>query len=70
MSKVKDLFLDLKTEAKRIRWSKGKELVNNVIVTLVTVIFFALFFMGIQLLVSLCKGIDFNSIIKTIQGWF
>ena len=70
MSKVKDLFLDLKTEAKRIRWNKGKDLVNNVIVTLVTVIFFALFFMGIQFLISLVKGIDFNSIINTIKGWF
>ena len=70
MSKVKDLFLDLKTEAKRIRWSKGKDLVNNVIVTLVTVIFFALFFMGIQLIISLVKGIDFSSIFNAIKGWF
>ena len=70
MSKVKDLFLDLKTEAKRIRWCKGKELWKNVFITIATIIFFALFFMLIQYVIVLIKMIDFKSIVDTIKGWF
>ena len=33
MTKVKDFFSDMKAEAKRIRWCKGKELLKNVAVT-------------------------------------
>ena len=70
MTKVKDLFLDMKTEAKRIRWCKGKELFKNVIVTIFTIVFFALFFIGIQYLIALVKMIDFKSIVNAISDWF
>lgn len=70
MEKIKDFFLDMKTEAKRIRWCKGKELWRNVLITLLTIVFFALFFMLIQALIALVGMIDFKSIIKTIVGWF
>ena len=42
MEKVKDFFSDMKSEIKRIRWCKGKELWKNVLITIVTIIFFAL----------------------------
>ena len=70
MTKVKDFFSDMKAEAKRIRWCKGKELWKNVLITLLTIIFFALFFMAIQYIIVLIKMIDFKSIINTIKDWF
>ena len=70
MTKVKDFFSDMKSEAKRIRWCKGKELLKNVLVTIFTIVFFALFFMAIQYLIALIKMIDFKSIINAISDWF
>ena len=70
MEKVKDFFSDMKSEIKRIRWCKGKELWKNVLVTICTIIFFALFFMLIQYIIVLIKMIDFKSIVETIKGWF
>ena len=70
MEKVKDFFSDMKSEIKRIRWCKGKELWKNVIVTIATILFFALFFMLIQYIIVLIKMIDFHSIVETIKGWF
>lgn len=70
MEKIKDFFLDMKTEAKRIRWCKGKELWRNVLITILTIVFFALFFMLIQAIVALVGMIDFKSIAKTISEWF
>ncbi len=70
MEKIKDFFSDMKAEAKRIRWCKGKELWKNVLITVLTVAFFALFFMLIQYIIVLIGMIDFKSIIHTISGWF
>ena len=36
MEKVRDFFSDMKSEIKRIRWCKGKELWKNVLVTIIT----------------------------------
>ena len=70
MEKVRDFFSDMKSEIKRIRWCKGKELWKNVLVTIITILFFALFFMIIQYIIVLVKMIDFSSIVETIKGWF
>ena len=70
MEKIKDFFSDMKAEAKRIRWCKGKELWKNVLITVLTVAFFALFFMLIQYIIVLIGMIDFKSIIHTISGCF
>ena len=70
MEKIRDFFSDMKSEIKRIRWCKGKELWKNVLVTVVTILFFALFFMLIQYVIVLIKMIDFSSIVETIKGWF
>ena len=70
MEKVKDFFSDMKSEIKRIRWSKGKDLWKNVLVTIITILFFALFFMLIQYIIVLIKMIDFHSIVETIKEWF
>ena len=70
MEKIKDLFSDMKSEVKRIRWCKGKELWKNVLITVVTIAFFALFFIAIQYFIVIIGMIDFKSIIKTISDWF
>lgn len=70
MEKVKDFFYDMKVEAKRIRWCVGKELAKKTVVTLLTIIFFAIFFMLIQYIIVLFDMIDFKSIIKTISNLF
>ena len=70
MEKIKDLISDMKSEAKRISWCKGKELWKNVAITLFTIVFFALFFMLIQYIIVLIKMIDFKAIVDTISGWF
>ena len=70
MEKVKDFFSDMKSEIKRIRWCKGKELWKNVLITIMTILFFALFFMLIQYIIVLVKMIDFHSIVETIKEWF
>ena len=44
MRKIKEFISDMKKELDRIRWCKGKELLKNVIITLVFIVFFALFF--------------------------
>lgn len=68
MSKVKDFFSDMKIEFKRIRWCKGKELWNNVVVTILFVLFFAIFFVIIQYLIAGVSSIDISSIIERITG--
>ena len=63
MSKIKKFISDMKKELDKIRWCKGKNLLKNVIVT----IFFAIFFVLIEYIVSLIKMIDFSSLIEKIN---
>ena len=70
MRKIKEFISDMKKELDRIRWCKGKELWKNVLITIFTIVFFALFFMLIQYIIVLIKMIDFKSIVDTIKGWF
>lgn len=67
MSKIKKFISDMKKELDRIRWCKGKELLKNAIVTIVFIIFFALFFVGIEYIISLVNKIDFSKIIERIN---
>ena len=70
MKRIKKFISDMKKELDRIRWCKGKELWKNVAITILTVVFFALFFMLIQYIVVLIGMIDFKAIAHTISGWF
>lgn len=70
MSKIKEFISDMKKELNRIKWCKGKELLKNVIVTLMFVIFFAIFFVVIEYIISLIKMIDFEAIIERIMDLF
>ena len=66
MRKIKEFISDMKKELDRIRWCKGKELLKNVIITLVFIVFFALFFVALECIISLIKTIDFKSIVERI----
>lgn len=70
MRKIKEFISDMKKELDRIRWCKGKELLKNIIVTLIFIIFFALFFVAIEYIISLVKLIDFKDIIERITNLF
>lgn len=70
MNKIKEFISDMKKELDRIRWCKGKELVKNIIVTLLFIIFFAIFFVVIEYIIALIKMIDFNAIIEWISDLF
>ncbi len=67
MEKIKEFISDMKKELNRIRWCKGKELLKNVIVTLIFILFFAIFFVAIEYIISLIKLIDFKEIIEKIM---
>ena len=57
----------MKKELDRIRWCKGKELLKNAIVTIVFIIFFALFFVAVEYIVTLINKIDFSDIVERIN---
>lgn len=70
MKRIKEFISDMKKELDRIRWCKGKELVKNIIVTLLFIIFFAIFFVVIEYIISLIRMIDFKSIVEWISNLF
>ena len=67
MKKIKKFISDMKKELDRIRWCKGKELLKNAIVTIVFIIFFALFFVAVEYIVTLINKIDFSDIVERIN---
>lgn len=67
MGKIKKFISDMKKELDRIRWCKGKELLKNAIVTIMFVIFFAIFFVAVEYIVSLINKIDFSNIVERIN---
>ncbi|MBP3634884.1 MAG: preprotein translocase subunit SecE [Bacilli bacterium] len=70
MSKLKKFISDMKKELDRIRWCKGNELIKNAVVTVVFIIFFALFFVAIEYIISLVNKIDFSNIVERINDLF
>lgn len=70
MGKIKEFFSDMKKEVKRIRWCKGKELWNNIVVTIAFILFFALFFVLIQYAVAGIESIDYSSLYERITDLF
>ncbi len=67
MKKIKEFFSDMKKEIKRIRWRKGKDLLHDVVVTLLFILFFSIFFVVIQFIITTISHIDVSSIIERIS---
>ena len=57
MKKVKLFFKDVKKEISKIKWPNNKSMVKYTITTVSFVIFFALFFTAIDLLIALIRSI-------------
>lgn len=70
MGKIREFFSDMKKEVKRIRWCKGKELFKDVMITLLFILFFAIFFVILQYLIAGVESIDFSSLIERISDIF
>ena len=56
-TKISKYFKGVFKELKRIRWTSGKELVSSSITSVIFIAFFAMYFTGIELLVSLLRSI-------------
>lgn len=56
-TKISKYFKGVFKELKRIRWTNGKELLSSSITSVIFIAFFALYFTGIELLVSLLRSI-------------
>ncbi len=52
-TKIKDFFIDVKSESKKVIWTSKKNLVKYSIATLVFMIFICLFFVGTDLIIAL-----------------
>jgi preprotein translocase subunit SecE len=57
MKKIKGFFLDVKKEISKVKWPSKKDMVKYSITTITFVAFFALFFLGLDLI---------NAYIRTI----
>ena len=61
MKKIKSFFKGVKKEAKTVKWPDGKTLVKYSCITVVMLVFFGLFFYGLDALFawisSLVKGL-------------
>ena len=55
MKKVKKFFSEVKKELTKVKWPDRKDMVKYSAATIVFVIFFALFFYAIDLLMALVK---------------
>lgn len=56
-TKISKYFKGVYKELKRIRWTSGKDLLSSSATTVVFIAFIALYFTGIELLVSLLRSI-------------
>ena len=56
-NKISKYFKGVFKELKRIRWTSGKELLSSSVTSVIFIAFFALYFTGIELLVSLLRSI-------------
>lgn len=54
---ISKYFKGVFKELKRIRWTSGKELISSSITSVIFIAFFALYFAGIELLVSLLRSL-------------
>lgn len=57
MKKVKSFFKGVKKEAKAVRWPDKKSMLKNSVITVLMLIFFGLFFYGLDALFALLRGL-------------
>lgn len=57
MKKIKTFFKGVKKEAIAVRWPDKKSMVKNSVVTVLMLVFFGLFFYGLDALFALLRGL-------------
>ncbi len=57
MKKIKSFFKGVKKEAKAVRWPDKKSMLKNSVITVLMLIFFGLFFYGLDALFALLRGL-------------
>lgn len=57
MKKIKSFFKGVRKEAKAIRWPDGKSLLKYSCITIVMLVFFGLFFYGLDALFAFVRGL-------------
>ncbi|MEG2457665.1 MAG: preprotein translocase subunit SecE [Bacilli bacterium] len=57
MKKLKEFASGVKKEALRVHWPKGKDLIKYSTVCIALILFFALFFYGLDALFAFLRGV-------------
>ncbi len=57
MKKIKGFFKGVRKESKSVRWPDGKMLIKYSSITIVMLVFFGLFFYGLDALFAFIRGI-------------
>ena len=57
MNKLKDFFRGVGKEAKRTHWPKAKDMVKNSVICISMIVFFGLFFYGLDVLFAFLRGL-------------
>ena len=56
MKKIKNFFKGIKKETKSVRWPDGKNLFKNSVISVFLLVFFGLFFYGLDALLGFVIG--------------
>ena len=57
MKKVKNFFKDVKKEISNVKWPSRKNMIKYTIITVVFILFFALFFLSLDLIIAFIKSL-------------
>ncbi len=57
MERIKEFFQGVRSEVKRVRWADRKRMARASFATISVIIFFALFFFGIDFIIAAIKEI-------------
>lgn len=57
MKKVKNFFKDVKKEISKVKWPSRKNMIKYTIITVVFILFFALFFLSFDLIIAFIKSL-------------
>ena len=57
MKKVKNFFKDVKNEMSKVKWPSRKNMIKYTIITVVFILFFALFFLSLDLIIAFIKSL-------------
>jgi len=57
MKKIKGFFKGVKKETKAVRWPDGKSTFKYSLITVVMIVFFGLFFYGLDALFAFVRGL-------------